>query len=100
MEPSKIHHLGAYAEGGPGSAHVDRNIRLRRETDPTSLATKQGSASARIAVQLLLEEQLHLVEELHAVLLHNDCVRRLAEHDEPLRRRAGEKGEQGLRHVG
>src|SRR3954451_14838987 len=65
---------------------------------PDRPALRIGSAAA--AVQLLLEELLHGVEELHAVLLHDDGVRALAQHDQLLRRRARPEREQRLRHVG
>src|SRR5215207_3326801 len=63
-----------------GSADRVRG-RVGRRPSPGRFATRplplrgRGEASTPRAVQLLLEELLHGVEELHAVLLHDDvCV--------------------------
>jgi len=50
------------------------------------------SGSARGLV-LVVEKELHLAEEVHAVLFHDDRVRALAELDIALVRRAGKRGE-------
>src|SRR6478609_5873099 len=47
-----------------------------------------------------VEERLHRLEQLHAVLFHHDRMRAFGQHDETLAGRVDEQREQGLSHIG
>lgn len=58
-----------------------------------------GQRRLRVRLEPLVEELLHLLEQLHAVLLHDDGVGAFADFHVAFPGRMGRPGEEGLQHV-
>src|SRR4029450_9050985 len=75
----------------------------RRGARPAALwptfRSRSPPSPRRDALSPLVEEQLYLAEEVHAVALHHHGVCALTDHDHTLQWGAGQLAENRLRHV-